>query len=443
VITALESDRDDTWIHVYADGEAADGPVSRQYLFSVYWALTTLTTVGYGDITPNTDAERGMAIFALILGSLLFAYMLGEVGSLIATMDYQASLVNEKMSSVKEYTRWRTLPRELAVRVHKYYEHYYTKQPVFDEQDILSGLSPGLHSEVVKAILEDSVGRLPLFSHKVSPEFKLAIFPKLKPLSYEPGQVIFDKGAPSQDLLFVLHGEVDVLNQKDEHFMKISASEVAMIDSVSGAPLVKLSTIAGGCFGQSVLVGKRREAKHVAFTPCEVWSIAKEDLRELFTAYPKAARLICQQVLGDYVRFDRLRLLSVKMAIALEPTRSKRTLLRCALQWKEQTNINLMVHDNLYQVITSADAQDNRVKVLDGIKGATKTVEGKGAAPASSPEASASGTGTGTGGGTSGGGSASGGVSNEKLLEMIAVLTAKVDRLIDEKKFKPLSSFRA
>ena len=30
VITALESDRDDTWIHVYADGEAADGPVSRQ-----------------------------------------------------------------------------------------------------------------------------------------------------------------------------------------------------------------------------------------------------------------------------------------------------------------------------------------------------------------------------------------------------------------------------
>jgi hypothetical protein len=143
---------------------------------------------------------------------------------------------------------------------------------------------------------------------------------------------------------------VDVLNQKDEHFMKISASEVAMIDSVSGAPLVKLSTTAGGCFGQSVLVGKRREAKHVAFTPCEVWSIAKEDLRELFTAYPKAARLICQQVLGDYVRFDRLRLLSVKMAIALEPTRSKRTLLRCALQWKEQTNINLMVHDNLYQV---------------------------------------------------------------------------------------------
>ena len=64
----FEPESEETWIHVYDGGSAVDGPVSRQYLFSVYWALTTLTTVGYGDITPNTDVERWMAIFALILG---------------------------------------------------------------------------------------------------------------------------------------------------------------------------------------------------------------------------------------------------------------------------------------------------------------------------------------------------------------------------------------
>ena len=86
----------------------------------------------------------------------------------------------------------------------------YTKQPVFDEGAILSGLSPSLHNEVVRSILAETVGRLPLFSSKLSPEFQMAIFPKLKPVSYEPGQTIFDKGAVSQELLFVLHGEVDV-----------------------------------------------------------------------------------------------------------------------------------------------------------------------------------------------------------------------------------------
>lgn len=427
VITALEGDREDTWIHVYDDGSAVDGPVSRQYLFSVYWALTTLTTVGYGDITPNTDTERMMAIIALILGSLIFAYMLGEVGALIATMDYQASLVTEKMGSVKEYTRWRSLPRELAVRVHKYYEHYYTKQPVFDEQLILSGLSPSLHSEVVRSILRDTVGKLPLFSKMISPEFQLAIFPKLKPLSFSRGQTIFEKGEASQDLLFVLNGEVDVLNRNDEHFMKISPNECAMIDNKTGATLVSLSSTAGGCFGQSVLVGKRREAKHVAYTSCEVWSIAKEDMRELFRTYPKAARLVCQQVLKDYVRFDRLRLLSVRMGIALEIDRKKRTLLRCALQWKEHTAIKLMEHDNLYHVINEADGLDTRVSVLDGVKGASMAGA---TAAAGSPSSASAAPAVAI---MKAGKGAVGAADAAKLFDMMVALTAKVDKLLEEK----------
>lgn len=32
--------------------------VGREYLGSVYWALTTLTTVGYGDISARTTEEQ-------------------------------------------------------------------------------------------------------------------------------------------------------------------------------------------------------------------------------------------------------------------------------------------------------------------------------------------------------------------------------------------------
>ena len=40
---------------------------SIKYLWSVYWAITVLSTVGYGDIVAHTNAEKGFSIVAELL----------------------------------------------------------------------------------------------------------------------------------------------------------------------------------------------------------------------------------------------------------------------------------------------------------------------------------------------------------------------------------------
>jgi voltage-gated potassium channel len=56
---------------------------------SIYWAIVTLTTVGYGDITPVTVAGKIMASLIMIMGYSIIAVPTGIVSSEMTSIQYQ------------------------------------------------------------------------------------------------------------------------------------------------------------------------------------------------------------------------------------------------------------------------------------------------------------------------------------------------------------------
>lgn len=49
----------------------------------VYWSIQTITSVGYGDITPISNIGRILALILMLTGTVLFGIMVGIVGSYI------------------------------------------------------------------------------------------------------------------------------------------------------------------------------------------------------------------------------------------------------------------------------------------------------------------------------------------------------------------------
>lgn len=50
-------------------------------LVSMYWTVTTITTVGYGDYVPTTYAGRFVAVIAIYCGVFVFALPISVIGS--------------------------------------------------------------------------------------------------------------------------------------------------------------------------------------------------------------------------------------------------------------------------------------------------------------------------------------------------------------------------
>ena len=65
----------DGWYESYPsdDVDSSEWYWGRQYLVALYWAFTTMTTGGYGDVTPQTDEERIFCIFAMIIGVAFYS----------------------------------------------------------------------------------------------------------------------------------------------------------------------------------------------------------------------------------------------------------------------------------------------------------------------------------------------------------------------------------
>jgi len=73
-----------TWIHV---NKLVDSPTYERYVAVFYWSITTMVTVGYGDLVPVTVAERIYTVIAMIISSALFGYSLNTVGEIIREMN--------------------------------------------------------------------------------------------------------------------------------------------------------------------------------------------------------------------------------------------------------------------------------------------------------------------------------------------------------------------
>lgn len=69
----------------------------EQYLLAIYFVVTTISTVGYGDISATTTPERIFVICLMLFGVSFFSFMSGALSSIISNYDSSQAELQEKL----------------------------------------------------------------------------------------------------------------------------------------------------------------------------------------------------------------------------------------------------------------------------------------------------------------------------------------------------------
>lgn len=86
----------DGWIALKTDINTSSTPMSEQYLEAFYWSITVLSTVGFGDVTP---VEKVFSVVAELVGTVLFAMLMGGLAGLFRPRPLDLSLKSRRSST--------------------------------------------------------------------------------------------------------------------------------------------------------------------------------------------------------------------------------------------------------------------------------------------------------------------------------------------------------
>ncbi|KAF9597831.1 hypothetical protein IFM89_021916 [Coptis chinensis] len=203
-----------TWIGA-SMGNFHDQSLWIRYVTAMYWSITTLSTVGYGDLHPENTREMIFVIFYMLFNLGLTAYLFGNMTNLVVHGTSRTRNFRDTIEAATEFAHRNKLPDRLREQMlaHLCLKHR-TDSEGLQQQETLDSLPKAIQSSIAHFLFFPVVEKIYLFKG-VSKDFLFQLVSEMKAEYFPPKEdVILQNEAPT-DFYLLASGAVDVLTDKE------------------------------------------------------------------------------------------------------------------------------------------------------------------------------------------------------------------------------------
>ncbi|XP_053783056.1 voltage-gated inwardly rectifying potassium channel KCNH2 isoform X3 [Desmodus rotundus] len=229
--------------------------------------ICSLTSVGFGNVSPNTNSEKIFSICVMLIGSLMYASIFGNVSAIIQRLYSGTARYHTQMLRVREFIRFHQIPNPLRQRLEEYFQHAWSYTNGIDMNAVLKGFPECLQADICLHLNRSLLQHCKPFRGATKGCLR-ALAMKFKTTHAPPGDTLVHAGDLLTALYFISRGSIEIL--RGDIVVAILGK-----NDIFGEPL-NLYARPGKSNGDVR-----------ALTYCDLHKIHRDDLLEVLDMYPE------------------------------------------------------------------------------------------------------------------------------------------------------------
>ncbi|CAG9316503.1 unnamed protein product [Blepharisma stoltei] len=259
-----------TWIKVSTD---LRGPTDlvEYYFQALYFAATTLFTIGYGDVLPYTKSEKFFCIIIMSTGVLIFSYIESRISQTVVEKSEERAKLMEYLVNLNNFMKTKKLPSLLKYKVRTYMDYVRSSKADSElkEMEVLKILSPPLREDILGVTRGKQLRICTIFQQLYGTKLINEISKLLQLKNFAPEDILFKQGENESIIYFITSGIAEIYHEKTNTVFK-ELSDNTYFGEI-------------GFFTRQV---RTASARCVAF--CDMMTLSREELDSLIKLKPDA-----------------------------------------------------------------------------------------------------------------------------------------------------------
>ncbi|RDX61107.1 Potassium channel AKT2/3, partial [Mucuna pruriens] len=198
-----------TWIGVVIPN-FRETSLRIRYISAMYWSITTMTTVGYGDLHAVNTMEMIFIIFYMLFNLGLTSYLIGNMTNLVVEGTRRTMEFRNSIEAASNFVCRNRLPPRLKEHILAYMCLRF-KAESLNQHQLIEQLPKSICKSICHHLFFAIVEKVYLFKG-VSKEIILSLVAKMKAEYIPPREDVIMQNEAPDDVYIIVSGEVEIID---------------------------------------------------------------------------------------------------------------------------------------------------------------------------------------------------------------------------------------